>query len=260
MCTHMHAVYVEYQQCFKPWHLFLLPTKPTTFYFQSMGFGLGWLQSKLLLVYLMVCFTTHLSPMLLRRSYLSFVGLFCPCASLSLVLLYLLLSMWSTCPSIIGVSRQRTATAAACQKVHECQFSLRIMQTDTQPATAVNSFICICAMWPWHIIVRPPSGPPQKNLYQPKLKSRSSIVQIFATQHEIWKETCGQKDIGSHLFAIIFGWTLGTYWTYHPLTTVALNRSWSFWVGLFWRGVKNARQGAMASMHWWARVCVGCQL
>lgn len=50
-------------------------------------------------------------------SVLSFAGLFCLCNPLCLAFLYLPLSPCPTCPSIISVSHNRTATAAkTCQK------------------------------------------------------------------------------------------------------------------------------------------------
>lgn len=50
-------------------------------------------------------------------SVLSFAGLFCLCNPLCLAFLYLPLSPCPTCPSIISVSHNRTATAAKiCQK------------------------------------------------------------------------------------------------------------------------------------------------
>lgn len=56
----------------------------------------------------------------------------------------------------------------------------------------------------------------------------------------------------SHFCAVIFGSTLGTYWSNHPSTTAARNRLWTFTVGPFWRGVKHAVPGASAVM------CVLC--
>lgn len=106
-------------------------------------------------------------------------------------------------------------------------------------------------MWPCYSPVRLPQGRPRWNPNKPKPPRHLSINQ---TWHEIWEETCGQKDTGSRFYAVVFGSTLGTYWSNHPPTTAAQNTPCTFTVGPFWRSVKHTLPGALAAICVW--VCL----
>lgn len=66
-----------------------------------------------------------------------------------------------------------------------------------------------------------------------------------------------EKTLGHTSMLVVFGSTLGTYWSNHPSTTAAQNTPCTFMVSPFWRSVKHTVPGALAAVCVCVWECVG---
>lgn len=130
----------------------LLPAKPTTFYFQSMSFDLGWHKSKL-------SWSLHFSLSLpicphVCVSVLSSVGLFC--LSLCLPLFHFSLS------ALVPLSHLSIYHQCISQKTGRAAIKYqKVNSVSTFLHNHVDTFIRV--MWPGRIPVRPLPGHPHWN-------------------------------------------------------------------------------------------------